>query len=49
MMFDGAKAKSMLVLDDRYDVVALLPVGYPDQAPAARPRLPLEELILKEL
>jgi len=49
MMFDSAKAKSMLGLDDRYDVVALLPVGYPDQSPAARPRLPLEELILKEL
>jgi nitroreductase len=49
MMFDSAKAKSLLELDDRYDVVALLPVGYPDQSPAARPRLPLEELILKEV
>jgi nitroreductase len=49
MMFDNAKAKSMLGLDDRYDVVALLPVGYPDQSPAARPRLPLEDLILKEV
>jgi nitroreductase len=49
MMFDSAKTKSMLGLDDRYDVVALLPIGYPDQSPAARPRLPLEELILKEV
>lgn len=49
MMFDNAKTKSMLGLDDRYDVVALLPIGYPDQSPAARPRLPLEELILKEV
>lgn len=49
MMFDSAKTKSMLELDDRYDVVALLPVGYPDQSPAARPRLPMEELILKEV
>ena len=49
MMFDSAKTKRMLELDDRYDVVALLPVGYPDQSPAARPRLPLEELILKEV
>ncbi len=49
MMFNSAKAKRMLELDDRYDVVALLPVGYPDQSPAARPRLPLEELILKEV
>jgi len=49
MMFDSAKTKSMLELDDRYDVVALLPVGYPDQSPAARPRLPLEELVIKEV
>jgi nitroreductase len=49
MMFDSAKTKSMLELDDRYDVIALLPVGYPDQSPAARPRLPLEELVLKEV
>lgn len=49
MMFDSAKTKSMLELDDRYDVVALLPVGYPDQSPAARPRLLLDELILKEV
>jgi nitroreductase len=49
MMFDSAKTKNMLELDDRYDVVALLPVGYPDQSPAARPRLPLEELVIKEV
>jgi nitroreductase len=49
MMFDSAKTKTMLGLDDRYDVVALLPIGYPDQAPAARPRLPLEDLIIKEV
>jgi nitroreductase len=39
----------MLELDDRYDVVALLPIGYPDQSPAARPRLPLEEWVIKEV
>ena len=49
MMFDSAKTKSTLQLDDRYDVVALLPIGYPDQSPAARPRLPLGDLILKEV
>ncbi|HEX2768515.1 MAG TPA: nitroreductase family protein, partial [Geobacteraceae bacterium] len=49
MMFDSAKTKSMLGLDDRYDVVALLPIGYPDQSPAARPRLTLEELVIKEI
>ncbi len=49
MMFDSAKTKSVLELDDRYDVVALLPIGYPDQSPAARPRVPLEELVIKEV
>jgi nitroreductase len=49
MMFDSEKTKSMLELEDRYDVVALLPIGYPDQSPAARPRLPLMEWILKEV
>ncbi len=49
MMFDSAKTKSMLELGDRYEVIALLPIGYPDQSPAARPRLPLEELTLKEV
>jgi nitroreductase len=49
MMFDSAKTKSMLELGDQYEVIALLPIGYPDQSPAARPRLPLEELILKEV
>jgi nitroreductase len=49
LMFDGEKIKRMLELDDRYDVVALLPVGYPDQSPAARPRMPLEELVIKEI
>jgi nitroreductase len=38
-----------LNLEDRYEVVALLPVGYPDQSPASRPRLSLEELVIKEI
>ena len=48
MMFDSTKTKSMLELDDRYDVVALLPVGYPDQSPAARPRLALNGFITQD-
>ncbi|QDR82578.1 nitroreductase family protein [Sporomusa termitida] len=48
-ILDRQKIKTMLELDDRYDVVALLPVGYPDQQPAARPRLAMSELLLKEL
>jgi nitroreductase len=49
MMFDGEKVRRILGLDDRYDVIALLPVGYPDQSPAARPRVPMAELVLKEM
>jgi len=46
MMFNSKKAKEVLKLDERYEVVALLPVGYPNQTPSQRPRLKLEELII---
>jgi nitroreductase len=49
MMFDKEKVKELLGLEDRYDVVALLPVGYPDQSPAQRPRLDIKEVLLKEI
>lgn len=49
MMFDGEKTKRLLGLEERYDVIALLPVGYPDQSPGPRPRVPLEEILLKEI
>lgn len=47
MMFDREKTAEMLELEDRYEVVALLPVGYPDQNPSQRPRIPAEELVIK--
>lgn len=47
--FDQEKIKLTLELDDRYRVIALIPIGYPDQTPAPRPRLPLAELILGEV
>jgi len=49
MMFDQEKVKNLLGLDERHDVVALLPVGYPNQSPSQRPRLDLDELLLKEI
>lgn len=49
MMFDKEKVKNLLDLEDRYEVLALLPVGYPDQSPAQRPRLDIDQLLLKEL
>ncbi|PKN52470.1 MAG: oxidoreductase [Deltaproteobacteria bacterium HGW-Deltaproteobacteria-13] len=47
--FDRAKVKDWLGLDENIYPVVLLPVGYPDQSPKARPRLPLDEYILKTL
>lgn len=49
MMFDRGKIKNVLSLEDRYDVVALIPVGYPDERPEARPRLAMDEILIKEL
>ncbi|MGC7871125.1 nitroreductase family protein [Desulfosporosinus sp. SYSU MS00001] len=49
MMFDQEKVKKILDLSDNYRVVALIPVGYPDQNPQPRPRIDLEQLILKEV
>ena len=49
MMFNSKKAKEILELDERYDVVALLPIGYPDQNPSQRPRLQLNELVIQTI
>ncbi len=47
--FDRDKAKEFLALDETIFPVVLLPVGYPDQAPKARPRFSLDKLILKKI
>lgn len=49
MMFDREKVKNLLGLGDRYETIALIPIGYPDQDPGPRPRLAIEELLLKEI
>jgi len=49
MMFNQEKVKEILGLDENYNVVALLPIGYPDQKPKARPRIELSQIILKEV
>ncbi|WP_326910762.1 nitroreductase family protein [Sedimentibacter sp. MB31-C6] len=49
MMFDKEKVKKLLELDENYDVVALLPIGYPAQSPAQRPRFSLDKVLLKEI
>ncbi|OAT82402.1 nitroreductase family protein [Desulfotomaculum copahuensis] len=49
MMFRQGEVKELLHLGENILVVALLPVGFPDQDPPFRPRLPLSELLLKEV
>jgi len=49
MMFDQEKVKQILGLEAKYNVVALIPVGYPDQSPNARPRIELNQILLKEV
>jgi len=47
--FEKDKLKEHLRLDENIHPVVLLPVGYPDQAPKARPRFDLEKYILKKI
>lgn len=49
MMFDQENTRALLELEDRYEIVALIPVGYPDQSPSRRPRVGVDELLLKEI
>ncbi|SFR07171.1 nitroreductase family protein [Desulfoscipio geothermicus] len=49
MMFQQKGVKEVLGLEEDMVVVALVPVGYPDQDPPARPRLPIEQLLIKEV
>ena len=49
MMFDQEKVKQILGLGENYNVVALIPIGYADQDPNARPRIELSKLLIKEV
>jgi nitroreductase len=46
-MIDEHKIKDIFDWSNNIHVVALLPLGYPDEAPAARNRRPVEELMLE--
>lgn len=45
-LFDEKKIKQILNLPEHVFVVALLPIGIPNEDPPARPRLPLSKIIL---
>lgn len=44
-IFDEAKAASYLELSEDRELVALIPIGYPAESPAAPGRKPVEELL----
>lgn len=44
-IFDEAKAASLLNIPEERELVALIPVGYPDEDPVAPKRKPVEDLL----
>lgn len=46
-MFNQARLHEILGLPPEIEVVVLLPVGYPAEEPAPRPRLPMEQITLQ--
>lgn len=47
MMFDREETKEALALPEEINPLVLLPVGYPAQDPGPRPRLPVEDIVVK--
>ncbi len=45
-MFEGEKLHKSLELPEEIEITALLPLGYPQTLPPARPRLPMESIIV---
>jgi nitroreductase len=46
--FDPKAAAAVLKVPPGYAVVSLTPLGYPDEAPAARPRKPMAEILFRD-
>lgn len=44
-IFDQAKIESLLQLPEDRELVALIPIGYPDEAPVAPRRKPVDDLL----
>ncbi|MBS3901826.1 MAG: nitroreductase family protein [Dethiobacter sp.] len=49
MLFSQKKVRELLALPENLFILALVPFGYPDQQPLARPRMALEEIYLGEV
>jgi len=46
--FNQEEVKTILKVPEEYKIVALLPIGVPDETPAPRPRKNIEEVVCKE-
>lgn len=46
--FDEAKVKEILQIPEYVEVMAILPIGVPDENPDQRPRKPIKEIAFKE-
>ncbi len=46
--YEDNKIKEILDIPEHVEVMALLPVGVPDEAPSQRPRLELDQLVYGE-
>jgi len=46
--FDEGEVKKILKVPENLAVIALLPIGVPDEAPSARPRKPFKEIFFGE-
>ncbi|MCL1814818.1 MAG: nitroreductase family protein [Treponema sp.] len=42
--WQNEKIKSLLNIPDKTDIFAMSPIGYPDESPKSRPRMPVEEV-----
>lgn len=47
-LYDEDKIREILEIEDRYSIINLLAVGYPDQQPSMRPRISFDELVIKQ-
>jgi nitroreductase len=46
---DREKVRELVNLNNDYEIIALLPIGYPSYNPAPRSRLSVDQVLLKEL
>lgn len=49
MQFDTQKVKEILFLDEWYEPLVLLPIGFPALIPKPRPRFTREQVLIKEI